>query len=160
MRASEVAVFEWVPTVLRELTVAGYGLVIASNQPAWAKGKTTRADLDAVHAEVLRLATAAGGVILSSHVCYHRAEDLCACRKPATGLLEEAFARHPRYARASSWMVGDRAPDVLAGVAFGLQTALLAPDDSAEAAALASRGVRPSFQGRDLRDFARFLLGR
>ncbi|HVY39473.1 MAG TPA: HAD-IIIA family hydrolase [Polyangia bacterium] len=160
MRASEVAVFDWVPAVLGELTAAGFGLVIASNQPAWAKGKTTRADLDAAHAEVLRQATAGGGVILSSHICYHRAEDACACRKPAVGLLEEAFARHPTYARAASWMVGDRAPDVLAGAAFGLQTALLAADDGPDAAELAARGVRPSFQGRDLRDFARFLLGR
>ena len=160
MRASEVSVFAWVPEVLRDLTQAGYGLVIASNQPAWAKGKTTRADLEAAHTEVLRLATAAGGVILSSHICFHRAEDACACRKPAIGLLEEAFARHPQYDRASSWMVGDRAPDVLAGVAFGLQTALLADEQSPELAELAARAVRPSFHGRDLRDFAQFLLGR
>jgi D-glycero-D-manno-heptose 1,7-bisphosphate phosphatase len=160
MRASEVSVFAWVPDVLRDLTAAGYGLAIASNQPAWAKGKTTRGDLEAAHAEVLRLCTAAGGVILSSHICYHRAEDGCACRKPAIGLLEQAFGRHGQYSRASSWMVGDRAPDVLAGAAFGLQTALLAEADSPELAELASRAVRPSFHGRDLRDFARFLLGR
>ncbi len=160
MRAAEVTVFDWVPGVLRDLTAAGFGLVVASNQPAWAKGKTTRADLDAAHAEVLRLATADGGIVLSSHICFHRAEDGCACRKPATGLLEEAFARHPRYAREDSWMVGDRAPDVLAGAAFGLQTALLAEADSPELAELAARGVRPSFHGRDLRDFARFLIGR
>jgi D-glycero-D-manno-heptose 1,7-bisphosphate phosphatase len=160
LRAAEVSVFAWVPEVLRDLTQAGYGLAIASNQPAWAKGKTTRADLEAVHAEVLRGATAAGGVILSSHICYHRAEDGCACRKPAVGLLEQAFARHALYDRAASWMVGDRAPDVLAGAAFGLQTALLAEDGSPEVAELAARAVRPSFHGRDLRDFARFLLGR
>jgi D-glycero-D-manno-heptose 1,7-bisphosphate phosphatase len=160
MRAADVAVFEWVPGVLRDLTAAGYGLVVASNQPAWAKGKTTRADLDAAHAEVLRLATAEGGVVLSSHICFHRAEDGCACRKPAIGLLEEAFARHPQYAREASWMVGDRAPDVLAGAAFGLQTALLAEADSPELAELAARGVRPSFHAPDLRHFARFLLGR
>lgn len=160
MRAAEVAVFEWVPGVLRDLTAAGYGLVVASNQPAWAKGKTTRADLDAAHAEVLRLATAEGGVVLSSHICFHRAEDGCACRKPATGLLEEAFTRHAQYAREASWMVGDRAPDVLAGAAFGLQTALLAEADSPELADLAARGVRPSFHAPDLRHFARFLLGR
>ncbi|HXJ20044.1 MAG TPA: HAD-IIIA family hydrolase [Polyangia bacterium] len=160
MRASQVQVFDWVPEVLRELTAAGFGLVIASNQPAWAKGKTTRADLDAAHQEVLRRATATGGVILSSHICYHRAEDGCRCRKPAVGLLEEAFARHTAYAREASWMVGDRAPDVLAGAAFGLRTALLAEADSPEVADLAGRGVRPSFHAHDLRDFARFLLGR
>lgn len=160
MRAADVAVFLWVPEVLRDLTAAGFGLAIASNQPAWAKGKTTRADLEAAHAEVLRVATGAGGVILSSHLCYHRAEDGCACRKPGVGLLEEAFARHPQFARDASWMVGDRAPDVLAGDAFGVRTALLAEPDSAELAVLAARSVRPSFHGSDLRDFALYLLGR
>ncbi|HSY40435.1 MAG TPA: HAD-IIIA family hydrolase, partial [Polyangia bacterium] len=138
MRPSEVEVFPWVPAVLRELTAAGFGLVIASNQPAAAKGKTTRAELEAAHAEVLRAATTSGGVILSSHLCFHRAEDGCACRKPATGLLEEAFARHSTFTRAGSWMVGDRAPDVLAGTSFGLQTAYLgdvASDDYATLAA-------------------------
>jgi histidinol-phosphate phosphatase family protein len=160
MRASEVEVFSWVPPALRDLTDAGFGLVIASNQPAAAKGKTTRADLEAAHAEVLRLATAAGGLILSSHLCFHRAEDGCGCRKPAPGLLAEAFARHPSYVRARSWMVGDRAPDMLAGASFGLQTAYLGGVTSDDDATLAARGVRPSFRGRDLRDFAEFLLGR
>src|ERR1022692_2335272 len=115
MRARQVAVFPWVPQALHDLTQAGFGIVVASNQPGWAKGKTTRADLEAAHAAVLREAQSGGGVILSSHICYHRAEDGCLCRKPAPGLLAEAFARHAGYAVESSWMVGDRAVDVLAG---------------------------------------------
>jgi D-glycero-D-manno-heptose 1,7-bisphosphate phosphatase len=158
MRPSEVTIFPWVPAALADLTRAGYGLVIASNQPAAAKGKTTRAELEAAHAAVLAAATSAGGVILSSHLCFHRAEDGCACRKPATGLLDEAFARHPGYARAGSWMVGDRAPDIVCGAAFGLETAYLGEAASAEYAELLARGVRPSFQGSDLRQFADFLL--
>jgi D-glycero-D-manno-heptose 1,7-bisphosphate phosphatase len=160
LRASEAEVFPWVPAALGALTAAGYGLVIASNQPAAAKGKTTRADLEAAHAAIVRDAQAAGGVILSSHVCFHRAEDGCACRKPATGLLVEAFARHPERRPEASWMVGDRAIDVLAGAAFGLQTALLAGPDTApaERAVLDARGVRPSFCGNDLADFVEFLL--
>jgi D-glycero-D-manno-heptose 1,7-bisphosphate phosphatase len=157
LAVSEAEVFPWVPGLLRDLTAAGYGLVVASNQPAAAKGKTTRAVLDAVHAEILRQAQSAGGVILSSHICFHRAEDGCACRKPATGLLVEAFARHARFDRAASWMVGDRATDVQAGAAFGLRTAYLAPveDRARELAALA---ISPSFCGVDLRDFAVHLL--
>ncbi len=157
MRATEVAVFPWVAATLAELTRAGFGLVVASNQPAAAKGKTTRTDLEAAHAAVLRQATASGAVILSSHVCFHRAEDGCRCRKPAVGLLEEAFAAHPEFAVDRSWMVGDRAVDVIAGAAFGLRTALVAAEP-AEASTLASRALRPSFAGRDLRDFADFLL--
>jgi D-glycero-D-manno-heptose 1,7-bisphosphate phosphatase len=153
----EVEVFPWVPEVLRALTAAGFGLVVASNQPAAAKGKTTRAVLEAVHAEVLRAAQADGGVILSSHVCFHRAEDGCACRKPGTALLAEAFARHAAFRVEASWMVGDRATDVLAGAAFGLRTALLgaaAEDDEL----LSARAIRPFFRGNDLRDFADHIL--
>ncbi|HET6151048.1 MAG TPA: HAD-IIIA family hydrolase [Polyangia bacterium] len=159
LRVEEVALYPWVPATLRALTDAGFGLVIASNQPAAAKGKVSRAALEAVHRVVLDEAQRAGGVILSSHVCFHRAEDGCDCRKPRTGLLREAFARHPGFTPAASWMVGDRAVDVQAGAAFGLQTALLAGDALAdERRALAPRAIQPSFCGRDLRDFAELLL--
>jgi D-glycero-D-manno-heptose 1,7-bisphosphate phosphatase len=158
MGPGEVELFPWVPEVLRDLTAAGFGLAIASNQPAWAKGKTSRAALEAAHERVVREAEALGGAILSSHICYHRAEDGCGCRKPATGLLVEIFARHKGFDPAVSWMAGDRAPDVLAGHAYGLRTALLAPPGAEEEAVLAVRAVRPSFRGPDLRDFARFLL--
>jgi D-glycero-D-manno-heptose 1,7-bisphosphate phosphatase len=158
LQTSEVRVFDGVPEALRDLTRAGFGIAIASNQPAAAKGKTTRAELQAVHAAVVLEATSKGGVILSSHICYHRAEDGCTCRKPATGLLAEAFAQHPTYDRASSWMVGDRAPDIIAGSAFGLQTALLGEVSAGERAARAARDVRATFEGRDLRAFVDHLL--
>lgn len=158
LRASEVTVFPWVPAALRRLCDAGFGLAVASNQPAAAKGKATRATLEEVHRLIVAGAQASGAVILSSHICYHRAEDGCACRKPRTGLLEEALARHAGYACETSWMVGDRATDVLAGAALGLCTALLGPSDAADAALLAEKQVRPSYCGTDLRDFADFLL--
>ncbi len=165
MHAGEVSVFPWVPSTLRALTDAGFGLCVASNQPAAAKGKTTRAALEEAHARVLRETESDGARILSSHVCFHRAEDGCDCRKPRTGLLREAFLQHPSYAIGESWMVGDRAVDVLAGASFGLKTALLTgdADKAAEPAAddvlaLHAHSVQPSFRGRDLRDFAEFIL--
>ena len=157
LRTEHVAVFPWVPGVLGDLTRAGFGLAIASNQPAAAKGKTTRAELQAVHAAVVLESTGAGGVILSSHICYHRAEDACTCRKPATGLLAEAFARNPGYDLASSWMVGDRASDVIAGAAFGVQTALVGDVAREEREQLVARDLTPTFEGRDLRDLAAHL---
>jgi D-glycero-D-manno-heptose 1,7-bisphosphate phosphatase len=159
LRVMDVSVFPWVPGVLRALSAAGFGLVIASNQPAAAKGKVSRAELEQVHERILAEAQREGGVILSSHICFHRAEDGCACRKPLPGLLREAFERHPEYVPADSWMAGDRAVDVLAGAAFGLKTALLAGAASAEElAALRSFAIEPSFCAPDLRDFAHLLL--
>jgi D-glycero-D-manno-heptose 1,7-bisphosphate phosphatase len=158
MRACEVEVFAWVPAVIRELTEAGFGLVVATNQPAWAKGKTTRAELLQAHERVLREAQSEGGVILSSHVCLHRAEDGCDCRKPKPGLILEAFRAHAGYDLERSWMVGDRATDVIAGASLQLKTALLGPSVLADDAVLAARGLKPCYHGTDLRDFAEFLV--
>ena len=160
---ADVSVLPWVPAELRRLNDAGYALCIASNQPAAAKGKATRESLEQVHRRVIEGAERAGAVILSSHICFHRAEDGCECRKPRTGLLEEIFARHPSFAPAASWMVGDRATDVLAGAALGMRTALLRENGGPEAAdealrTLAARGIQPSYVGIDMRDFTRFVL--
>ncbi len=55
-------------------------------------------------------------------------------------------------------MVGDRATDVMAGTALGFSTALLGSAWPADDKVLSERGIRPSFRGRDLQDFAAFLL--
>src|SRR5713101_5169445 len=57
---------------LAQLTQAGYGVAIVTNQPAWAKKKTTRRNLEAVHEAVLAGVTRLGGRVLSSHICFHR----------------------------------------------------------------------------------------
>src|ERR1700722_17071549 len=74
------------------LTRAGFGIAIVTNQPAWAKNKTTRRNLELVHETITRAVQETGGTILSSHICFHRAEDGCECRKPRVGLLREAIA--------------------------------------------------------------------
>ncbi|MEY4545147.1 MAG: hypothetical protein RL685_1342 [Pseudomonadota bacterium] len=159
LRVEEVTVFSGVPALLRQLTEAGFVLAVATNQPAYAKGKTSLEALQQVQERVLQEVQGEGGVISSSHVCLHRAEDGCDCRKPKPGLLNAALARHPTVLRQQSWMVGDRATDVLAGAAAGVQTALLGDALGAERRALGLAGaVGPSFCGNDLQDFVRFLL--
>jgi histidinol-phosphate phosphatase family protein len=160
LRVDAVVVFPWVPSVLRSLTDMGYRLAIATNQPAFAKGKVSLEELERVHARVLEEISREGARISSSHMCLHRAEDGCACRKPKPGLLLDALASYPGRDEQRCWMVGDRATDVLAGVAAGVQTALLADESGREQRELASAAVPPSFCGADLRDFGRFLLAR
>jgi D-glycero-D-manno-heptose 1,7-bisphosphate phosphatase len=158
LRVEDVVVFPWVPALLRRLTDAGFALSIASNQPAFAKGKVSRKTLEDVHERVLREVRRDGAVISSSHVCFHRSEDGCSCRKPKPGLLLEALALHPAREKAESWMVGDRASDVLAGASIGLNTALLADVHGVERRELEANAVEPAFYAEDLRDFGQFLL--
>ncbi|MGK5086335.1 HAD-IIIA family hydrolase [Bdellovibrionota bacterium FG-2] len=99
LHPSQVELITGVPEALARLTQAGYALAIVTNQPSAAKGKTTRKNLEDTHQAVLAAAQSQGGVIQSSHICFHRSEDQCACRKPKTGLLEAAIEAHggPAY---------------------------------------------------------------
>jgi D-glycero-D-manno-heptose 1,7-bisphosphate phosphatase len=140
------------------LCAAGFTLAIASNQPAAAKGKTTRPNIDAVHAAVVGGIELAGGRIASSHICFHRREDLCACRKPKPGLLQAALLKHSHCDPAMSWMVGDGATDIEAGAAVGLRTALIAPRACSACKVMAERSLKPDFWGDSLMEFADAML--
>ena len=158
LHPGQIKLCEGADEAVAQLSAAGHRLVVVTNQPAWAKGKTTRANLDAAHEQLLTALAEAGGTIAASFICHHRSEDGCACRKPRTGLLDEAFARFPEEDRADSWMVGDGLTDVQAGRAAGLRTAFLAPHKCDHCKLLDDRKLAPDFWGPDLRAFTRFLL--
>jgi D-glycero-D-manno-heptose 1,7-bisphosphate phosphatase len=155
---AEVEILPGVPEAVRSLTEAGLVVAIATNQPAAAKGQVTRDELDRIHARVVTGAERAGGRILESFICLHRAEDGCECRKPRPGLLRAALARVPGARAEEAWMVGDRATDVLAGQALGFRTALIGPAWPSDEEMLKTKGFPPSFRGRDLQEFVDFRL--
>jgi D-glycero-D-manno-heptose 1,7-bisphosphate phosphatase len=155
---SEVEILPGVPAALKALSDAGFLLAIATNQPAAAKGQITRAELDAIHVAIIAGAEREGARIPRSFICYHRAEDGCACRKPRPGLLRDALLAFPGTRAEDAWMVGDRATDVLAGQALGFSTALLGPVWPADEEMLKTQGLPPSFRGRDLQEFVAFRL--
>ena len=159
LHPSQVVLMPGVEEALKELTLMGYALVIASNQPAAAKGKTTRANLQAVNDRVISLSQQQGGLIASSYLCFHRAEDGCACRKPRPGLLNAALADRPQCRREESWMVGDGVTDVAAGAGISLKTAFLAAHRCDVCGIVRDRGLSPDYWGPSLPAFAEFLRG-
>lgn len=134
---------------LREL---GFIPVIVTNQPAAAKGLTTRANLEKVHARVLELLEQQGGRVEKSYVCFHRSEDACACRKPKTGLLEAAHTDFP-LPKETAWMVGDGMTDMEAGVRFGVATAYVGSKKTDAIDYMAARGIRPTLWVTGLEGF-------
>ena len=156
LNSDHVDVYPGVPEALLLLNSKGYGLSIVSNQPAAAKGKTTRKNLEAVHEKIVQIVQSKGAVILSSHICFHRAEDLCACRKPKTGLLEDALRSSPAYKPEDSWMVGDGVTDIQAGQLLNLKTAFLGPEKWDAKKVFEELGIRPTFWAQSLGEFARW----
>lgn len=157
LHPSQVEVFPWVPDALAGIAGLGYTLAIVTNQPSSAKGKTTRKNLEDVHARIVEIAQSSGAVIATSEICFHRAEDGCTCRKPAPGMLDAAFLTLGGKTKNDVWMVGDGVTDVEAGVRFGAKTAFLGPRKCDACKVLESRSLTPTFWGKNLKEFKDFL---
>jgi histidinol-phosphate phosphatase family protein len=111
---------------LARLAAAGFALVIVSNQAGVGRGLVSRAEAEAVHAEVLRRFAAAGVSFDGAYYCYHAPDDGCGCRKPAPGLLLRAAAELG-LDPGRSFMVGDKPIDLAAGAAAGCRGILFGP---------------------------------
>ena len=156
LHPSQVELISGVEIALRRLYDWGFKLIVITNQPAAAKGKTTRENLELVHQAVILKSEAAGAKILDSFICFHRAEDECNCRKPKTQLLQKALEKQS-FDLSTSWMVGDGVTDVQAGRDFGVKTAFLGPKKCDHWKVLTDRGLRPDFWGNSLAEFVNFV---
>ncbi len=153
LHISQVRVYPWVSKSIRSLNDLGYAVSIVTNQPAFAKGKTTRANLEAVHRAVIDEAQSSGGRIFSSHICWHQSEDRCTCRKPQPGMLEDALTAFQHINRDQCWMVGDGVTDVQAGQKAGTLTAFLGPRKCDACKVFELEGLCPTLWARNLQDF-------
>lgn len=158
MSIDEVIIFPWVSEQLNILKKLGYILAIATNQPAAAKGKTSLDNLKNVHSYIEQKIQQNNKLISKSFICFHRSEDNCECRKPKIGLLKYAFDMlgNELY-RQNSWMIGDRATDIIAGYNFGIKTALLGPSVPEDIEILNNFNIKPTYHGTDLQDFVKSI---
>jgi len=160
LNPDQVELIAGVPEALKRLHDAGFTLAVATNQPAWAKGKTTEKLLRATHERVLQLAQAHGASIASSHICFHQGGDGCSCRKPKPGLLREAITRHADAATRNVWMVGDGVTDIQAGRAAGTKTGFFGPRKCDACKVLSDLSLQPDYWGDNLSEFTEFLLSK
>ena len=136
--------FELFPGVLEalsQLQQAGYLLFLVSNQPNYAKGKSTLDELHGVHAALSKSLDQAGIKFTEFFYCFHHPQGIvpshsgnCDCRKPSPYFLKKA-ALDFQISLPDSWMVGDRATDIECGHAAGVQTIRVLEDHPAMQAA-------------------------
>ena len=115
----EMEILPGVPEALAVLAAAKYRLIVVTNQPDVARGTQQRTEVERINA-----ALQSALPIEATYVCYHDASDRCACRKPAPGLLLWA-AEERQLDLPSSFMIGDRWSDVVAGERAGCRTVLI-----------------------------------
>ena len=95
---------------------AGFKIIVVTNQPDVATGKTSKSFVEDLHSDMV-----ARFDIDAIKVCYHVESDGCPCRKPLPGMLLAAAAEY-RIDLAQSFMVGDRWRDIGAGNAAGCRS--------------------------------------
>ena len=114
---------------LKRLIEAGFRLFIISNQAGVSKGVYPREQLDLVTANMLEELKISGIGIVGVHYCIHRPEDNCPCRKPKSGLIEnavrDAAAQGEKIDLAQSFFIGDTTKDVEAGRCASLTTIMV-----------------------------------
>ncbi|NIM41125.1 MAG: HAD-IIIA family hydrolase [Hydrogenophaga sp.] len=113
---------------LRDLSRAGFSIVVVSNQSGLARGLFTWPQLLRLREALERRLINEGGVVLRGfYVCPHapdaQGQPTCDCRKPAPTLLRRA-AQRLDLDLARSWMVGDTLDDVEAGRRAGCRAIL------------------------------------
>lgn len=119
---------------IKLLKEADWLVIVISNQPNIAKGKSTFADLEAITNKMIGNLLMEGAHVDDVYYCVHHPDpkqvvlkDLlkeCDCRKPKPGLLLRA-AKDWDIDLPQSWMIGDSESDIQAGQAAGCKTLLV-----------------------------------
>ncbi|MBI2995642.1 MAG: HAD-IIIA family hydrolase [Candidatus Melainabacteria bacterium] len=131
--------FKFLPGViesLRELLAMHYKLFLVSNQPDYAKGKTTLENLLSVHKKMHLILLKNNIHFAEYYYCYHHPHGIisaysikCTCRKPGNLFLMKAKEKYD-IDMTCSWMIGDRDVDIFCGQASGVKTILIKLSES------------------------------
>ena len=141
---------------LRTLQTAGFGLAVVTNQSGIGRGLFDETTLSAVHAQMRELLAGENVTLDGIYFCPHVDEDGCNCRKPRTGLAEQAGELD--FDATQTYVVGDKAIDVELAKALGAVSILVR---TGYGAATEQKGnCRPDYVADDLSTAAEWILQR
>ena len=121
--------FIWIPgakEAIKYVNDHGYLAILVTNQSGVARGYYPESDVRHVYDWMNEELQSIGAHLDALYYCPHHPQGsvpaytrTCNCRKPATGLIDEACARF-HIDRAASYFVGDRESDMLCARNAGL----------------------------------------
>ncbi len=146
----DMEIFPYARECIRQIREKGFLAIVVTNQGGIAKGLFTEKTLGEMNDRLIRQ-TGVDAVYYCPHHpegCVEGYAGECTCRKPSMGMLEAA-RKDFAVDMEMSWMVGDRASDILTGKNAGIRTILL---ESGYGTAGLEFEVEPDYVFRDLRD--------
>lgn len=161
--------FSFCDGVLESLSILrdqGFPLILVSNQPNYALGKSTLNGLSAIHQKFVYELVRSGIAFARFCYCLHHPKGvtpgysgLCVCRKPSPWFLLRARDDFG-YSLGDSWMIGDRPTDTQCGRAAGAKTICIEPEPGASDPVNPARALaaRPDYSVRNLAEAVDIIL--
>ncbi len=118
-RLEELQLFSYTAEAIRLLKDEGFLIVVVTNQSGIGRRIFEESAMHAIHEKIqfdLKLD--------AFYFCPHLPTDGCRCRKPNTGMIEQA-SKDYAIDLENSWMIGDKVIDVETGFKAGIKTALV-----------------------------------
>lgn len=119
--------FHFLPNAIEALKLmkqTGFLLIIITNQSGIGRNYYTEEDYHKVTDKMITTLKANNLVIDDCFYCPHSPESNCDCRKPGTGMIEQAIEKW-NVDISKSFFIGDKLTDIQAGNACNLETILI-----------------------------------
>lgn len=154
-QVGELEIFPYVKSCIGQLHQMGFLAVCITNQSAVARGMMPEATLVEMNRYLCR-ETGIDDVFYCPHYpgLGGKYGIACSCRKPGTGMVEQAITKYG-IDRDTSYLVGDRASDILCGRRAGLRTVLL---ESGYGTAGLEQQVAADFVYYNLEEFVKKMM--
>lgn len=151
----ELEIFPYAAECIAKIKEQGYLTIVITNQSGVARGLFEEEELIQMNRFLMRETD-----VDAVYYCPHYEQGIipeyagkCNCRKPQTGMIEQA-CKDFDIDLPKSYMVGDRASDILTGQKAGVKTILL---ESGYGSTKLEEQVTPDYVLNDLRDVADLL---
>jgi D-glycero-D-manno-heptose 1,7-bisphosphate phosphatase len=109
---------------IKKLNDNGFPVFVVTNQGGIGLGFMTEEALKKVHDKMEEDLRKFGASINEISYCPHKPKEGCECRKPNAKMLTDLAKKH-NIELSTSYMVGDREVDIIAGKSAGVQTVIV-----------------------------------
>jgi D-glycero-D-manno-heptose 1,7-bisphosphate phosphatase len=114
----------WLPgaiEAIERMNRANLTVIVVTNQRGIALGLYTEAQLQQIHQNMKADLAERGARVDAIYYCPHD-RGACDCRKPGTGMFEQARKDFPEINAGNSIVIGDSLTDIQAGQCLGMKT--------------------------------------
>ena len=117
----DLYLFPDISETIKKVNDAGCYVFVATNQSGIGRGYYSADDVHTFHKSIRKELLSDGAHIDAFEICPHLPSENCACRKPATLMLQRLYNNY-QFDVNRSIMIGDKESDVVCGQNFGIRS--------------------------------------